>query len=84
MKPAATVADVELLAQLAVLALKRVHLDRAADDRVQLVVVEWLGYAIEGATARSALPWPICAAGSGTLSTTAMSVIACYGGTSLE
>src|SRR5208337_5323952 len=43
--------DVELFAQLPVLALKRTHLDRARDDRVQLLVVERLGHRIERASA---------------------------------
>ena len=47
--------DVELLAQLAVLALQRAHLDRASDDGVQFVVVERLGDAIECATAERRL-----------------------------
>ena len=39
--------DVELLAEFAVLALQGAHLDRAADDRIELVGVERLGDVVE-------------------------------------
>jgi hypothetical protein len=47
--------DVELLAQLSILALQRAHLDGARDDRVKLVAVERLGDAVERTAAQGGL-----------------------------